>query len=246
MNRTRAAARWLVPAAAAGILGATFVPTPSLAATLPTVAAQQATLVVRTRHVVRRGPDSVGNLAYINPTRPITRVRTVVPLLGTKLDASGRTWHRVRVPGRALGERVPPRSGWILAAGTGRSSTPLHLLVDRNARRVLVYRNGRMVRRFRAIIGAPSTPTPAGSFFVEEAVRMPSGAAGAPYALASSARSSVLYEFAGGPGQIALHGVANVGGTLGTAVSHGCVRLSGEAITWLATRVDAGVPITIV
>ena len=31
-------------------------------------------------------------------------------------------------------------------------------------------------------------------------------AAGGPYALATSARSNVLQEFEGGPGQIALHG----------------------------------------
>jgi lipoprotein-anchoring transpeptidase ErfK/SrfK len=68
---------------------------------------------------------------------------------------------------------------------------------------------------------------------------------GAPFALALSARSNVFQQFAGGPGQIGLHGLANVGGTLGTAVSHGCVRVDGEAMRWLATRVGPGVPVTI-
>ena len=45
------------------------------------------------------------------------------------------------------------------------------------------------------------------------------GAAGGPFALALSARSDVLKQFGGGPGQIAMHGVANLGGTPGTAVS---------------------------
>src|SRR6266852_3760526 len=44
--------------------------------------------------------------------------------------------------------------------------------------------------------------------------------------LALSARSNVLQEFAGGPGQIAVHGLKNVGGVLGSAASHGCVRLA--------------------
>lgn len=52
-------------------------------------------------------------------------------------------------------------------------------------------------------------------------------------------------EFAGGPGQIALHGLRNVGGTLGTAVSHGCVRLDTGAMRWLAARITPGVPVTI-
>jgi len=94
-------------------------------------------------------------------------------------------------------------------------------------------------------VGKPSTPTPHGRFFVEESVQMLPGAAGGPYALALSARSNVLQEFAGGPGQIALHGVANLGGTPGTAASHGCVRLANRHIRWLAARVSSGVPVTI-
>ncbi len=69
--------------------------------------------------------------------------------------------------------------------------------------------------------------------------------AGAPFALALSARSNVLQEFAGGPGQIALHGVTNIGGVLGTAVSHGCVRLAATAMRWLVVRIGPGVPVTI-
>jgi lipoprotein-anchoring transpeptidase ErfK/SrfK len=55
----------------------------------------------------------------------------------------------------------------------------------------------------------------------------------------------VFQEFDGGPGQIALHGVGNVGGTIGTAESHGCVRLDTPDITWLADHIDPGVPVTI-
>ncbi|HLW95544.1 MAG TPA: L,D-transpeptidase, partial [Solirubrobacteraceae bacterium] len=67
----------------------------------------------------------------------------------------------------------------------------------------------------------------------------------APYALALSARSNALQEFDGGPGQIALHGVGNIGGVPGTAVSHGCIRLATPAITWLAMHITPGVAVTI-
>ncbi len=60
-----------------------------------------------------------------------------------------------------------------------------------------------------------------------------------------SARSNVLKEFAGGPGQIALHGRENIGGVLGTAVSHGCVRVADDVIRWLSKRIGPGVPVTI-
>jgi lipoprotein-anchoring transpeptidase ErfK/SrfK len=71
------------------------------------------------------------------------------------------------------------------------------------------------------------------------------GSAGGPFALALSARSDVLQEFEGGPGQIAIHGIANLGGTLGTAASHGCVRVSNRSVRWLAARIPAGAPVAI-
>jgi len=74
---------------------------------------------------------------------------------------------------------------------------------------------------------------------------MPATAAGGPFALALSARSNVLSQFAGGPGQIAIHGRELLGGTLGRAQSHGCVRLASSAISWLAARIGPGVPVTI-
>jgi lipoprotein-anchoring transpeptidase ErfK/SrfK len=144
------------------------------------------------------------------------------------------------LPGRPNGHR-----GWIAASGTVPTSTTMHLVVRTSSRRVLVYRSGRLVRTFRAIVGKPSTPTPRGSFFVEESVLMPRGSHGGPFALALSARSNVLQTFGGGPGQIALHGIANLGGTMGTAVSHGCVRLTNKSITWLAGRIAPGTRVVI-
>jgi lipoprotein-anchoring transpeptidase ErfK/SrfK len=191
-------------------------------------------------HVARRAPDAhAGRIEAVAARRPLTRVRTVLPLLGR----AGRddAWLRVRLPGRPNGH-----AGWIYSGRTRSTSTPWRILVSLSARRVIVFRDGRVVRRFAAIVGKPSTPTPRGSFFVEEAVRLSPGASGAPFALATSARSDALREFDGGPGQIALHGTGNLSGALGTAVSHGCVRVAPHAIAWLASRIGAGVPVSIV
>jgi lipoprotein-anchoring transpeptidase ErfK/SrfK len=111
---------------------------------------------------------------------------------------------------------------------------------------VIVYRSGRVVRTVKAVVGKPSTPTPRGQFFVEEAIQLRATDVGAPFALALSARSEVLQEFDGGPGQIALHGLDNVGGIPGTAVSHGCVRLANAMMRWLVLRIGPGVPVTVI
>jgi lipoprotein-anchoring transpeptidase ErfK/SrfK len=121
-----------------------------------------------------------------------------------------------------------------------------HIVVDLGARVLTVYQGGRARRRYLAIVGKPSTPTPPGEYFVEEAVTLSRGQPGGPFALATSDRSNVLQEFDGGPGQIAIHGLDNLGGQLGTAESHGCIRLADRAITWLAARIGPGVPITII
>jgi lipoprotein-anchoring transpeptidase ErfK/SrfK len=167
-------------------------------------------------------------------------------VIDNSVDASGQLWLQVRLPGRVLHLKTPPQTGWISASNTVISSTGWHLVVDLAARRVLVYDNGVQVRSYLAVVGKPATPTPTGEYFIEENVKMPAGAAGAPFALATSDRSSVLHEFEGGPGEIAIHGRENLGGTLGTAASHGCIRLATSAITWLAARIGPGVPLTIV
>lgn len=237
MSRTaRAGAAMLVLAAVAAGGAA-----PASRAAGPAVPASQALVVLGADHVARTLPDAgSAPIETVAARRPLTRVATVLPVLGEAISDSGYAWVRVGLPGRPSGH-----TGWILAARTRRTSTEWHLQVSLSARRVTVLRDGQVVRRFRAIVGKRSTPTPRGRFFVEEAVALSSRDAGAPFALASSARSSVLQEFAGGPGQIAIHGTGNLPGRLGTAVSHGCVRLGTAAITWLARRIGGGVPLTI-
>jgi lipoprotein-anchoring transpeptidase ErfK/SrfK len=144
------------------------------------------------------------------------------------------------LPGRPNGS-----TGWIAQRGTRKLATRWHIVINLAGRRVTAYRDGRVVRTFRAVVGKPSTPTPSGHFFVEETLRMAPGEPGGPFALATSARSDVLQEFEGGPGQVALHGRDNLGGTLGTAESHGCVRLDTASIDWLVARIEPGTPVTI-
>jgi lipoprotein-anchoring transpeptidase ErfK/SrfK len=194
-----------------------------------------------TPHTARDAPGRAStSVRAISSQRPITGERTVLPVVGQATDAEGLRWLRVRLPGRPNGA-----TGWIIRTGTTMRATRWHVVVKLSRREVVVYRWGRAVRRFPAVVGKPSTPTPQGEFFVEEAVALPAGEAGAPFALALSARSNVLQVFDGGPGQIAIHGLAHIGGTPGTAVSHGCVRLTATALTWLVARIGPGVPISI-
>jgi lipoprotein-anchoring transpeptidase ErfK/SrfK len=216
------------------VLGLAWSGTALAAPRLPPTQALVTLLATQTAHAAPSA--SSAGLASIAARRPITGVRTVLPVLAR--TAGG--WLRVRLPGRPNG-----RTGWITTRSTKASVTSWRIVVDRARRQVQILLGGRMIKIFPAVVGKPSTPTPTGEFFVEEPVRLGPGDVGAPYALALSARSNVLQQFEGGPGQVALHGLANVGGVLGTAVSHGCVRLTGAAMTWLVGRIGAGIPVTI-
>lgn len=207
----------------------------------PSVPQVQPLAALLARHTVYTAPRATAaGLRVVAERRPLTGERTVLPVVGRAVDTGGHDWLHVRLPGRPNGG-----TGWIKATATIQSTTRMHIVVETAQRRVVVYRSGRAIRSFSAIVGKRSTPTPLGEFFVEEAISMPANAVGAPFALALSARSNVFQEFDGGPGQIALHGLANVGGKLGTAVSHGCVRLSAAALAWLVVRVGPGTPVSI-
>jgi hypothetical protein len=192
-------------------------------------------------HRAHRAPSGGSVQLMALPARtPITGEATTLPILAHRIGRFGIRWLKVMLPGRPNGS-----SGWIAAQGTRQLILHWHLVVDLARRTVSAYRDGRLVRELRAVVGKPSTPTPTGEFFVEESERMPVGHPGGPYALALSARSDVLREFEGGPGQIALHERDSLGGVLGSAESHGCVRLATAGLDWLVARIVPGTPTTI-
>jgi lipoprotein-anchoring transpeptidase ErfK/SrfK len=207
----------------------------------PTVPVTQPLVILLQDHVARATANQ--HARVIEPVaalRPLTQVRTVLPAMGFVRGKDGNRWVHVRLPGRPSGH-----TGWILADQTIGSSTEWHILVELGARQVVVYRDGVALRTFPAVVGKAATPTPRGQFFVEEAEAISSHDPGGPFALALSARSGVFQEFEGGPGQIAIHGTDNLPDPLGSASSHGCVRLSPGAIRWMSKRIGSGTPVTV-
>jgi lipoprotein-anchoring transpeptidase ErfK/SrfK len=205
------------------------------------IAPKQRLAQVMTPHGVRARPDGHAPvIEVVQPRRPITNERTILPVLAHHRGRQGVMWLKVLLPGRPNSH-----TGWIKKLGTVGATTRWAIVVRLTQRRVDVFRNGRPAESFRAVVGKPSTPTPQGRFFVEEWLSIIPGYPGGPFALALSARSNVYQEFEGGPGQIALHGIYRIGGTPGTAASHGCVRLDSPAMAWLGTHIHGGVPVTI-
>jgi lipoprotein-anchoring transpeptidase ErfK/SrfK len=56
-----------------------------------------------------------------------------------------------------------------------------------------------------------------------------------------------LMNYGGGPGRVALHGRAGalLDDPLGSASSHGCIRMDNKVIAWLAARLGPGTPVRV-
>jgi lipoprotein-anchoring transpeptidase ErfK/SrfK len=183
--------------------------------------------------------------------RRIARVTTVARwdggpvgllVLGAQRDRTGTLWLRVQLP-----ERPNGRSGWIDADYARLRRTPWRIVIDRGSRRATAFRAGHRVRSWRVVVGKPSTPTPRGLFAVYERVRQPPGSELGPYALQLTAHSNTLLNYGGGPGRVAMHGRSGplLSDPLGSARSHGCIRMQNRIISWLAARARPGTPVEI-
>lgn len=163
-------------------------------------------------------------------------------VLQSALAPDGQRWLQVR-----LGTRPNDAAGWIDRESARMSSTAWRLVLNLRTRRLSVLKSGKRQWQTRVVIGAPKTPTPTGLFAILEEIRQPKGENIGPWALHLTAHSDVLESFGGGPGRVAIHGRSGslLNDPLGSARSHGCIRMDNDKITRLARKLQAGTPVEI-
>jgi len=147
-------------------------------------------------------------------------------------------WVKVRVPGRPNG-----RTGWVRRTALG----PLHrvdtrITVNRKTATLTLTRAGRTVFKTRVGVGKPTTPTPAGHFWVREKLRFRASPMYGTHALGTSAYAKVS-DWPGG-GVVGIHGTDQPGLIPGRP-SHGCVRVRNADMAKLYALTPVGTPVTI-
>ena len=149
-------------------------------------------------------------------------------------------WVKVRLP-----LRPNHRTGWVPADSVQLEDLDLSVHVDLAARSLTVRSGDQTVLATAAAIGSAENPTPVGTFFITDMLASadPDGAYG-PFAIGLSGYSETLTEFAGGDGQIGLHGTDDPD-SVGRPISHGCIRVPNEVVEQLATLLPLGTPIHI-
>jgi lipoprotein-anchoring transpeptidase ErfK/SrfK len=194
--------------------------------------------VVRSHASVSRRPGGRA-FARFGPLN-VNHVPTVFSIRGVRVDRRCRpSSYLVQVPLRPNGV-----TGWVPAAQVSVQPVHARIEVDLSEKRVTLFRNGRRVLSSTAAVGAPATPTPTGSFYVNQRLipADPGGPFG-PGAVGISAFSNVLTGWTQG-GPVAIHGT-NAPWSIGHAVSNGCIRLPNATLRKVFAQALAGTPVVI-
>ena len=229
------------------------------------VAAGCGTTTTVTHHAVRHcssGVHAVGNarVAYaavaLQPLRAHAAPDGRVVARFGKLNANGvptvfgvraqlvradcaASWYRVQLPRKPNGS-----IGWVRAADVELGVVSTRIVVDLSRRELTLFRNGRPQLTTAVAVGSASTPTPIGSFYVNQRL-IPVDHTGpyGPAAIGVSAFSNVLTGWTQG-GPIAIHGTDEPS-SIGHAVSNGCVRVRNDVLLRLFHESLAGTPVII-
>ena len=126
------------------------------------------------------------------------------------------------------------------------------VVIRRGSRRLYLYRNMTFVRRFTIAVGMPAYPTPLGRWSVVVRERHPTWdppnspwAAGlGPVPPGPNNPLGTRWIGLSAPG-IGIHGTPQPW-TVGTAASHGCIRMYMREVEWLFERVRVGTTVFIV
>jgi lipoprotein-anchoring transpeptidase ErfK/SrfK len=109
--------------------------------------------------------------------------------------------------------------------------------------RVTLYDHGHRAFQARVGVGKPSTPTPAGKFWIREKFRVGGNPLYGARAMGTAAYSRTLTDWPGG-GIVGLHGTSEPGLIPGRP-SHGCVRLRNRDIKRLYALTPVGTPLLV-
>ena len=150
-------------------------------------------------------------------------------------------WVQVQLPVRPNGT-----TGWVAEDAVELVAGRHRVTVDLAARVLTVFEGDAVVLETSVAVGAVDAPTPIGTFAVIDRIQTPdpAGAYG-PFALGLGGYSETYSEFAGGDGQIGIHGT-NDPSSIGQPASHGCIRVPNDVVTVLADLLALGTPVTIV
>lgn len=132
-------------------------------------------------------------------------------------------------------------------------ANPMVVTVSRAGKTTRLFERGKLVRSYRVAVGQPKYPTPLGRFTVQTMQVNPiwnvpqaewAGKLAGQTIPSGDPRNPLRARWIGFSGSVGFHGTASVD-SLGTAASHGCVRMAVPDIVDLYERVRVGTPVLV-
>jgi lipoprotein-anchoring transpeptidase ErfK/SrfK len=169
--------------------------------------------------------------------------------VGIKVDQDTSS-RRLRKALRGGGDRVDVAYRVIKPEVTSDAFEQV-LLVRHGERKLYLYENGKITNSWTVAVGQPNFPTPTGVYEVTELRYMPTWVNPAPDGWGSDMPAEIAPGTSNPLGvrainwsapAIRFHGTENLS-SLGTAASHGCVRMSNEDVVELYDRIKVGASI---
>lgn len=178
-------------------------------------------------------------------SRPIVRrARAGVRL---RVGASERIAARAVLERRRSTHRLPTRR-----VRPAVSRVPTAVLIERSRFRLTLFQNGRRARTFGVAVGQPAFPTPAGAFHIVTKQRNPTWfPPSSPWAaglgpVPPGVNNPLGTRWMGtSASAIGIHGTPQPG-SIGSAASHGCIRMRISEAEYLYDRIDIGTTVRIV
>lgn len=144
-------------------------------------------------------------------------------------------WVKVLLPVRPNGS-----TGWVRSSDVRLFASRYRIDIDLSDHKLTVYEGDTVFLEDTVAIGKESTPTPLGRFYLRVLLKAPDpNEVYGPYAYGLSGYSETLEQFNGIDAQVGIHG-NNDPSQLGRGASSGCIRMSNDAITRMASTLPLG------
>ena len=130
---------------------------------------------------------------------------------------------------------------------------PVAVTVSRSERRARLFRRGALAKTYTVAVGTAEYPTPTGEYVVQTKQVNPAwsvpksewaGSLAGQVIPGGDPRNPLVARWIGFNGSVGFHGTASAG-SLGSAASHGCIRMAPSDVIDLFKRVDVGTPILV-
>ncbi|HEY4277576.1 MAG TPA: L,D-transpeptidase family protein [Conexibacter sp.] len=132
-------------------------------------------------------------------------------------------------------------------------ANPTVVTVSKTSTTVRVFVRGELTQTYHVAVGSPEYPTPAGQYVVQSMQvdppwNVPNSAWAGDLAgqtiPGGSPENPLVARWIGFNGSVGFHGTADIG-SLGSAASHGCVRMDPDDVIDLYERVSVGTPVLV-